>query len=262
MGQLFNLAQKYNTANNGLEQQIEASRYNGDDLGKIAKKINNNVAAPISLSDKQKKSVFGFYIGAAYQDVMFKPTGMFPVYNFRNYSSSVPLFDVGLNLYPNPRTKTVVVKLEFSYFSDKYYTTANAYFDGRDHSSFLLKQSVLAVYPQVLCNIYNADKFKVYLDAGLAVNFSSYSNNTFYNSYNNATDSPFLGLNKIWFSLPIKAGVAILKNLDVYASYSYSQSLTSNATGFGSNGNSNNYSLNVSSVRVGLKLYFWFIMLF
>ena len=256
MGQLFNLAQKYHTANEGFQQQIEAARYNMEDLEKIIKKINNNVIIPVGITNKQKQSSVGFYLGAAYQNVMFKPSGMFPVYNFKNYNTSVPLFDVGLNLYPNPRTKTVVVKLEFAYFSDKYNTTANAYYDERDHSSFSLKQSVFAVYPQVLYNIYNADNFKLYLDAGLAVNFSSYSNNVFYNAYNNATDSPFLGLNKIWFSLPVKVGVAAFKNLDIYVSYSYAQSLTSNATGSGSNGNSNNYSLNVSSIRVGINYIF------
>jgi len=249
--QLLLLAQRFDTYNDNIRSLIEEAEYQRSDLKAICGRINNSK----EIQNSNKKNFVGFFasIGGSYDKVDMK--GSFPLYNLdkKSKSSFSPRISAGINLYPVPDVRRSVIKIEFAYFSDSFETTGEPYFNNSQaKSTYSFQQHTFSIIPQFQYDVYHSDPLKVYLDAGLAINLSSYSGDSYVNTVTNETESDF-GLSKKWFSFPFKAGIILNKKLDVSLTYIYQQSISDNVSGTHQN---YNYSFNLQSVQFGIGYIF------
>jgi hypothetical protein len=254
VSQLFELAQKYNASSENLKRLIEKASYDLVDLKLISQKINNMTA------DNKRYSTpaaLYFFAGVGVNLSFIKPTGTLPfLYNAPNNTSVRPTVSVGANLYSNPSVGRFVIRGEILFTEHAYKILADSYFNQPDKpkSEYQFSQYIISLYPQLLYNIYNTNALKFYLDAGIAVNFSKNTGNSFHNIATNTTTDNYLTLNTNWITYPIKAGFVLNKKFDISLAYAFSTSVTNNATSkAASNGN---YSINVSSIRAGVSYIF------
>jgi hypothetical protein len=96
----------------------------------------------------------------------------------------------------------------------------NAKFGVNTNEQLSFKQYTAALTPQVLFNIYNKSSFKFYLDAGISLNLSTYSDNKFF--FVGAADNPLppIKLDHYWSSFPFQAGMVFNKRIELSFTYS------------------------------------------
>jgi hypothetical protein len=256
MAQLYALAQKYNAATESLKQQIENSKYELYDLRDICSKINYDVI--VTDAAKSGNTTFGVFIGAGFISSKITPTGVFPVFNFpgRTLTSVVP--DIGINVYPNSHSKALAVRLELAYVTNNFSANVSPTFGTPATSPYTYKQGLLAITPQVQYNIYNGQQLGIYLNLGFSINRAFYSGNSFTYPSTGQTYNNFLSLNQTYYTIPFKAGVIIAKNVELFVVYNYSESFTDNTSSKALVSDGENYSLNMSSIRVGINYNFSF----
>lgn len=251
--QLLLSAQKFNTYSDKLKSLIEDAVYDRGSLVEICRKINGNEKT------EEKKAPHGsyirFFVGAGVMLDHTSLTGRMPLFNpVTSYSSVSPRISAGFNIYPVPEVGKSVIKLEVAYWTSSYKTTGNYYYDQPTIiSTYHYQQNNISVIPQFQYNIYNADEFKFYLNAGLSINLSTYSDNKVYNPSTNVTDYNFTGFNSHWFSVPLKAGITLHKNIDLSVGYSFPSSISDNVAGHHQNYNDN---FNISTFQAGLSYVF------
>jgi len=142
-----------------------------------------------------------------------------------------PKFDFGIDLFANPNVQQSILRIEwsFSYMSAKFYYPVYVDFSTSTNYIFSFTQFSSTITPQLLFNIYNREKFKVYVDGGLGLNFSAYSNNSNMNPANGAKATSY-NLNSSWVSFPFQAGAVIKQRLEVslscsvYSAFNYAVS--------------------------------------
>jgi hypothetical protein len=250
--QLLLIAQKFSTFSSNLQSLIEDVNYERADLVGIFRKINGNNKAEEKTSNKKYIRFFAG-IGLSFNTINLK--GQTPLYNASpSHTPLAPKISAGFNFYPVPDVGRSLIKLEVAYSSASYTITGNQYYyDPSVKSTYSFNQHTFSVIPQFQYNIYNTDPFKIYADAGLWVNISQYSGNSIYNPVTAQTTTNFLGLNDRWLSIPLKAGIILKKDWDISLTYSFSESITNNA---GGTREDLNYSLNLSTLQVGLNYIF------
>ncbi len=96
-----------------------------------------------------------------------------------------------------------------------------------------------AFTPQFVYNFYNDEQFKAFIDIGISINLASYNHYQFtttYDSFPTRTINDYPDLEKKFMTVPIKAGIAVKRKLELYASYVPSTSITGlSGTAFRSN---------------------------
>ena len=75
-------------------------------------------------------------------------------------------------------------------------------------------QYTAALTPQFLYNVYNTEKLKFYVDAGVTVNLSAYTTNNA-----NELDETPLNLGSFWAYFPFQAGVVLNKQTEISITY-------------------------------------------
>jgi hypothetical protein len=253
VSQLFELAQNYNANSEDLKRLIEKANYDLVDMKLISQKINN-----MAIDNKKYSTpaALYFFAGVGVNVSSIKPTGTLPFYNVPNNTSVRPTVSVGTNIYSNPSVGRFVIRAEILFTEHAYKAMVDSYFNQPDKpkNEYQFSQYIISLYPQLLYNIYNTNALKFYLDAGIAVNFSKNTGNSFHNITTNTTTDNYLALNTNWITYPIKAGFVLNKKFDISLAYAFSTSVTNNATSkAASNGN---YSINVSSIRAGVSYIF------
>jgi hypothetical protein len=249
--QLALIAQKFDTYSGNLESQIEGANYNRAELIDICRKINGS--GIIENHSHKKYIKFAVGAGLTYANINF--TGVSPLYNTaKTYNSISPRIFVGFNFYPSPDVAKSVIKVDFAYSSASYKTSGNLYFYQPDIKSiYHFKQNTISFIPQFQYNIYNSDPFKFYLDAGLSVNFSTYSDNSVYNPVTKSTDTDFTGFNDKWLSAPVKAGIILNKTIDISVIFGLPVSISNNVAGHHQDFNEN-YKL--TTITAGVSYIF------
>jgi len=104
-------------------------------------------------------------------------------------------------------------------------------------TDYKFNQHTVAVTPQVVYNIYNTTKLKVYLDGGLGFNFSGYSdhvlsatNTSIYGAVSNKTINNPYKLSSSSISFPIQAGVILNSRIEAYLSFIATPNLSAGPT--------------------------------
>jgi hypothetical protein len=251
--QLLLIAQQFDTYNDKIQNLLENANYLDVDLKSICSKINNNAKEEEKHSTSGKKSV-RLFAGAGAGFNTITRTGTFILTNSSPaYSSVTPKISAGISFYPVPDVGASVMKLELSYSSAEYQTSGNLYYyDPTIISTYEFKQSTISVTPQFQYNIYNSDPFKFYLDAGLSLNFSTYTGNSIYDKVTNDVIKKVAGLSNRWLSVPLKAGVVLKNNFDISATYIFPTAISD----YAGSASSYNYLLKLSSLQIGLSYIF------
>lgn len=78
---------------------------------------------------------------------------------------------------------------------------------------------MFAVSPQIQYHLYNADDFKFYINAGVSLNASKYTGNSYHNNYTDQTNDHVLDMDALWVSFPVKTGIVLNKKIEIFATY-------------------------------------------
>jgi hypothetical protein len=215
-GQLIYLSSKYNKNTEELRTTIESSSYD-QDLVNIVYKINGSAKRVIS----HNKSGISFYAGIGSSISSIKPPNDYTFYSTDDsyVYSYLPRISFGMNVYTNPEVGRLVFKAEIALSANTFKTYFNQYFYSAPKSYLTLNQYTVSLEPQVLYNIYNSDRFKFYLEAGVSLNFSKYSNNNLYSAGSTDPESNYIEVTNSWFSVPLSAGVTLNNKIGLYVSY-------------------------------------------
>ncbi|MDB5006795.1 MAG: hypothetical protein JWP45_1188 [Mucilaginibacter sp.] len=202
-GQLLLYVNKFNSGDQKLIRDIEDVRFEQQDLESIVDKINN-----VNFKSKGRDTIN--YNKATSNIRVFGGVGINSVattYNGLYRSNTLGTkVDLGIDIFANPNIQQFVFRIELSYnsLSGSFNSPATGTNNTSDNLSFT--QSSFALTPQILYNIYNKDKFKVYIDGGFAFYKFSYSNNG--NDIPNQS-RPF------WAYIPLQAGLVFNKRIEV-----------------------------------------------
>jgi|GEM_PF-747609 len=220
-GQLTYYIYKYAAANKKLAREAGGVAFEIDQLKDIIDEINGNSNDRNMIN---KPSKLRFYIGGglAYTKTQYSnpsfsvstQTGML-YYAFQSHSISVlPQINAGVDILNNPNVQQLFFRvntsLSFASVSTAYPVTNTQ----NDDLSF--DQFTFGITPQIIYNVYNKDNFKIYIDGGVALNFSSYSSMTLSGQANISANDPNVhlpsfSLSHFWVGIPLQTGVVINK---------------------------------------------------
>jgi hypothetical protein len=128
-----------------------------------------------------------------------------------------PQFSIGFDKFYNPNVQELILRASFVVSA---INARVAYpLPGAPNNILKYNQFIYSIIPQVIYNVYNKDNFKVFIGAGVSVNFSSYRNSEFSSQVtgydpNSIRFDTFGG-----FSFPLQTGIVINKRLE--ASFTY-----------------------------------------
>jgi len=245
--QLQRLATVYQPDNTQLMQQVLSAPYAAKNLQKIIAAINGQ-----KQSASEEQSV-RYFAGAGLNISNVNFSGQH-VLTSASSSGIFPKLGAGIDVFLNRNVKAWVFRTELSFSGSK----ADMSYDGEANTPYTqhvkFKQYWAALNPQILYNLYNSKKTKVYLGAGLNATFATYADNgsrTDYYIKNSNTlllsrDEPFSNPQEVFFSATTKLGFVLNNKIDLYAGYNLPTSITNYAQ----------YSINLSSFQFGINYLF------
>jgi len=211
--QLFALANKYQVYDKNIDEVISTTSFDESSLIETMKLINQ---------DTNKKKDTGTYGGRFFAGITFNRTvTQFNGTNrFANqpFTSYIPRFAIGYDLFANKYTQKVFLKSELSltYVSPSFNAGSEL---TSNIASYRFTQLTASLGMSVIYNFYNANRIKVFIGAGVSVNGSKYTKNEFNQLSFPQTTNNYYSLESAWATFPIQAGVTINKKVDVFASY-------------------------------------------
>ncbi|MBL4678014.1 MAG: hypothetical protein JKY70_17680, partial [Mucilaginibacter sp.] len=220
-GQLMVLAGKYQPDNKDLSYTISRAKYEEDNLIDIVLKINDDPKGKKSVT---KNSYIRGFAGIAVRRQGFGIDSGTPLSPFPDGKSSNSIggsVSAGLDFVANKYTEKVIVRLEVtaSYSPIKLEDPAA----GQPVRHRLdIKQTGIAFIPQLIYNFYSTDNVKTFIDLGAALNIYSYNHYGYEYFYENGTKEIAYGypvLETFMLNFPVKAGVQLKKNVQIYVGY-------------------------------------------
>jgi len=229
--QLENLAQKYNVNTKIVNDDILQLTYAEPDLIKVVEAINGPQSSQFT-SDKLVGTRWFAGIGVNYSNLRFDGSGtVFP--GKSGAGSFFPKISAGFDLFRNKNIQRLILRTEYSFtvnqfqFTDNYNvsTTIPA------TTSLNFQQYNNSIIPQVIFNVYNKERLKLFINAGVAFNISLYNHYQTLTkeggSFQSTTSQDNFPLfEKTWFSLLIKAGLQLNKKLEITVWYIPSSPIT------------------------------------
>jgi len=220
-GQLIYIASKYNGSDN-IKARIENASYDQDLVG-IVDKINGSSAQKTDHAN----APIAFYAGISAGPTSVKPQPISAVSSLSPVNSYTPRILFGVNGYINPDVGKLVFRGEIALAFNTFKTILHQ--ESSDKAYFSIKQLNISVNPQILYNVYNTDNFKFYLDAGVTLNYSKYSDNKFYNGTSFIDNSENNNIySNAWLSIPFSAGMILNKNINVFVTYTLPTFISNN----------------------------------
>lgn len=214
------------------------------------------VAATALINDqdlvKSKYPSFRFFAGLGLSAAKTKYDGTHPLANAAVVSKThySPALTAGVDLFANPAIRKIIYRAELSVLMAKNEVSNTAI--GQDYTvlGHSFDQFIVALSPQVIYNVYNKEKLKVFIGIGFGINYSKYSNNlyTTYSPFRNETEveKDKIDLESLYISVPAAVGVTISKKIELSLSYSLPAGIT----------NYNNYSVSTQRTRIGINYLF------
>jgi len=248
--QLSQMVIKYNPRSDKLMRQVQQLYYREDDLISVAAQINGDTKEQASLKSANSSSI-RFFAGASFISSTLK-AGQY--YGSPTSTSGAPKIAIGVDAIVNPAVGHLIFRLELAYSGKNNYSFYEMP-DPLDNiaqpetNSIKVQQGIFFITPQVIYNIYNADRFKVFVNAGFSINLLSYPKNqvtTYQYGHTIATDRfEALESESGYSSLQFKAGVVLSKRFEIYAAWFPDANL----------GNTYTYSQILTSYQVGLNYF-------
>jgi hypothetical protein len=254
-GQFILYVHKYNQGNEKLLDEAAHLRFEQSDIEKIVAEINGDGVFDhrVKISGTNPKPGTRFFagIGANFENSTYNyfdevitttqlPNNVTQVNETfvpKSVSSQVllPKISVGGDVFLNPNVQKVVFRLEWSlFFASHSFAYSGSDPSSTDKAVFSFSQLTSTFTPQIIINIYNKDNFKVYIDAGYALNFAANSGNPIVtNSRTGATISTVYMDDK-WASTPIQIGVVLNRKIEISLNYdSYTNGLSNKSACLG-----------------------------
>jgi hypothetical protein len=236
--------------NSSLSTLLKVANYNERDLTRIIGKINvlsGNKANYIVKKPKQPVSLYAG-TGIVYSSLSFKGAEQ-PISKLGYSKSLSPIFSAGIDVGALRNLQRMFLRFELAWYSLKYESN-NSPSPSTDNISYSLKVSTLAPSVSVMYNLVNSSKHKLYAGTGISYNISGYPENKYTRKYTNSTpdqvQSPYLTLEKNWFSFNAKAGYIMNNKIEFGGSIRFG----------GTFSNFIFYSLNPSIASLGINYHF------
>lgn len=210
----------------GNNRLFDKLKYEKTDLLKAAALINDQEVI------KSKFTAYRFFAGAGITATSAEYLGNNSLANDNSISktSYFPAVTAGLDLFSNPAIRKLILRVELSFMASK-----NEVSLAKDDLSVAgLSQTfdeyALTLTPQLIYNVYNRDKFKVFIGAGAGINKGKYSNVVF-KRYNPVTRETYtakddLDLQSFYITVPFTAGVTLNKKIELSFRYYLPASIT------------------------------------
>lgn len=244
--QLQKLARTYQPSDAKLLKDIERVRYDADDIGELAVRINGSATklkAPATARIANR-----FYAGVGINGSSFSMAENNPSINDKAASSVLPSVNIGYDVYLKNNIGKLIFRTELNFFGvkgniDRSYTVSN------ETEKLKFNQYVFSVNPQLIFNIYNGKDFKFFVDGGFAANLCTYSNKQYtHNIYlggklATSYDIIFPNARSSYFGLTTKAGIVLNNRFEIYAGYCPSSAILSNEQ----------YEISMASYRAGIN---------
>lgn len=214
---LDSLQSKLQPGNVKLKKKIQDSKFTSYNLVEIFNLLNE--------SEKIKKkasSRFFVGIGANYNLTEFRGDNRF---SGHEEISITPEISGGFDVFINPVIQKTIFRMELglSSITPRFNATSKG---GVDYF-YSFNQYTASIAPQLIYNVYNSNSLKVFLNAGIALNFSVHTKNEAKAITSSTTlkNDPY-DLEAMWTSFPFKAGLVLSKKFEVYTGYTPRASFT------------------------------------
>ncbi|MEO6851703.1 MAG: hypothetical protein ABI203_05975 [Mucilaginibacter sp.] len=216
-GQLLLYINKFDNGNARLNTVAERASYEELDLESLVDKVNNK-------ADTKKRTSSRLFVGFGVNRTTTELSNVNFSGVIQYYNTISPKISAGIDLFVNPNTQQLVFRTElsFSYVNVQNNfplavneRTANG---PTTDGSYSFKQYTATITPQLLFNVYNTDKIKVYLDGGLDFHFSAYADHKLITPQSGVVVNNPFKLKPDWTSFPLQAGVIINKKVEIYLS--------------------------------------------
>ena len=165
-GQLLFEMRSYNSDIQFSDGDFDNLAYTEAEMIRIASILNRTLA---SVAAKN----FRLFVGAGVGVFGVKYVGKHSLANSNSVSkgSSLPSFNVGIDLAAGTLSERIIYRGELSLFMGKDNKVTNGPYE---HS---FDQLTVYFSPKILYHVYNTEVFKAYLGVGAGASYSSYSNN-------------------------------------------------------------------------------------
>ncbi|HEY8999844.1 MAG TPA: hypothetical protein VIM89_00730 [Mucilaginibacter sp.] len=218
--QLQNILQKNNINSDHISAEIAQSDYSESDMTRVAQDINGK-----SSNEFTTPNLFGirFFAGAGINYTQSKFTGNIDFAKSPASSSTSPAINAGVDFLINKNIQKFYLRAGVSFSINGQYKFVTTDIGNTSGTSTLkFKQYNMSIAPQAVYNIYNEDKLKIFIDAGIAFNLASYGDYktvTVYNSFPSLVLDKSPELSKAYWSFPLKAGIVLNKRIEIYGGF-------------------------------------------
>lgn len=247
--QLQRWATIYQPNDRNIQDAIQAAGYLLHDITKVVNEINGVDASLEAVYDRQGHHFFAG-VGLNRSVIGFK--GQTNLVNGKGHLALFPKINGGIDVFFNNNVKKVFFRTELSFTGN----STNIVAEGVDNVPYIqtlkFKQYIASLNPQILLNAYNTNKIKVNIGAGLAINYSIYTNKESRSAYF-LTNQPvwsenteFPDVQSLYFNATTNLGVILNNKLQIYVSYSPATVLNVNL----------NYKMNSTSYQAGINYFF------
>jgi len=251
--QLQKLTATYKPGDQKLVDKIQSGSYNEDDLSDIVYKLNGSPDAQKTALTRNAPRFFAGISANSFSN-SFK-VGSDVTATTNSNSTFSPGVDVGIDVYTNKNVGRWILRLDLSAIPNSVnisYKTTEGTASTSDYD-LKFKQLEMSFTPQIIYNVYNTDNFRLYLDAGIGVNANIYSSKLYTGTVtytvsgtNGSVNLQVPNLQFLAFDVPVKVGVVINKNIDIYAGFNPKMRLDDDS----------DYQVNQTSITAGVHYFF------
>lgn len=218
LNQLLLLLNKYQPGSKNLEKRVTGLEYKGTALKKITADINGDVVAKSSYNSK-------FFAGLGLNASNASYRGESSFGNQSGKTNFSPVLTAGVDIYFNPNIGKLLFRTELSFLMNKGDFSSILNETYRPDVTHSFKQYSAVLTPQILYNLYNTSRVKVFLAAGAGLNFSAYADNVSTSGYsltNTITvEKDKVELETFNLSPQVSAGLTFNKKIQLSATYSF-----------------------------------------
>lgn len=214
--QLMVLAARYGM-NKELEREITDLRYDEDALKKVISRLNGTNSVIHYTSGKQKaKLSFVINGGIAISTLKLSgDKGYIGDLKFNNYTS--PYFSAGAEL-SNISGDRLSVRFELSYYMAKYSGKGPSVTSSLNEMSYELEQRNIVPSLAVHYAFIKQRLWGMFAGLGAGYHISSYSKNTWSQTFPPLTQDNYANLKKNWVAMNARLGITIMNRVEIGAS--------------------------------------------
>lgn len=249
--QLIDLSGRHSTDVNMLDE-IQSVKYAATDLVNFFDKLNKVSQAYKKLHHRTFTRFFAGITADATTTHYTKQLRL-DLNTAMTSTTVMPGFNAGFDVSLNPNVERFIFRSDISVSYNKpslnYSYSDNVFMY---YERYTLNQFTVSGSPKLIYNLYNRDKFKLFMGGGLSLNYSLSWNHKLTTTYiatgysnNTETKNPFSIL-PLWISFPIIAGIRLKQKMEISVTY-FPTSLYPETNG---------YKVGNSRISVGLTYHF------